>query len=120
LDWEMATVGDPLMDLGTSLCYWIERGDPQPLKMISFGPTTLPGFWTRRQLAERYAERTGRSLENIVFYYCFGLFKTAVVTQQIYYRFAKGLTKDPRFAMMIEATKILAGQAERYLDRREL
>lgn len=120
LDWEMATVGDPLMDLGTALCYWIERDDSEPMKMISFGPTTLPGFWTRKQVAERYAEKTGRSLDDIVFYYCFGLFKTAVVTQQIYYRFAKGLTKDPRFAMMIEATKILSGQAERYLGAKSL
>ncbi len=120
LDWEMATVGDPLMDLGTALCYWIERDDPDPMKMISFGPTTLPGFWTRKQVAARYAEKTGRALDDIVFYYCFGLFKTAVVTQQIYYRFAKGLTQDPRFAMMIEATKILSGQAERYLGAKSL
>ncbi len=120
LDWEMSTVGDPLMDLGTTLCYWVEADDSPGMKMISFGPTASPGFLTRREVATRYAEKTGRNLDNIVYYYCFGLFKTAVVTQQIYYRFAQGLTKDPRFAMMIEATKILAGQAERFLGRSSL
>ncbi len=117
LDWEMSTVGDPLMDLGTALCYWVEKDDNPGMQMISFGPTAAPGFLSRREVAERYAQKTGRNLENVVYYYCFGLFKTAVVTQQIYYRFAKGLTKDPRFAMMIEATKILAGQAERFIGR---
>jgi len=120
LDWEMSTVGDPLMDLGTALCYWVEAKDAPGLQMISFGPTAGPGFLTRREVAARYAAQTGRSLDDIVFYYCFGLFKTAVVTQQIYYRFANKLTTDPRFAMMIEATKILANQAERFIGRSQL
>lgn len=120
LDWEMATQGDPLMDLGTALCYWMEAGDPPELQSFSFGPTAIPGSFTRRELAEAYAAATGRSLEHVVFYYCFGLFKTAVVAQQIYYRFAKGLTKDPRFAMFIYAVRGLATQADRYLGKREL
>ena len=81
------------------------------------GPTALPGFYTRRQVAERYAEQTGRAIDGVLYYYIFGLFKTAVVTQQIYARFARGMTNDRRFAMMLEATKILAGQAERALSR---
>ncbi|MCA9656818.1 MAG: phosphotransferase, partial [Myxococcales bacterium] len=120
LDWEMATQGDPLMDLGTALCYWMEAGDPPELQSFSFGPTAIPGSFTRRELAEAYATATGRSLEHVVFYYCFGLFKTAVVAQQIYFRFAKGLTKDPRFAMFIYAVRGLATQADRYLGKREL
>lgn len=113
LDWEMATVGDPLMDLGTALCYWVEEGDPPPVRAFAFGPTAAPGSYTRREFAEHYARVTGRSLEHLAFYRAFGLYKTAVVAQQIYVRFVRGHTKDPRFAMMIEGVKALAGQAER-------
>lgn len=120
LDWEMSTVGDPLMDLGTALAYWIEPGDPPELQALAFGPTAAPGSFTRRQLAERYAERSGRDLERVVFYYAFGLFKTAVVAQQIYKRYQLGHTRDPRFAAMGVAVKALVCQAERSLDARVL
>jgi aminoglycoside phosphotransferase (APT) family kinase protein len=115
LDWEMATVGDPLMDFGTSLGYWVEAGDPQPLQMMRFGATTAPGMMTRAEVVARYAEKSGRALDekNVVFYYVYGLFKTAVVAQQIYYRFAKGLTKDPRFGAFIHGVRVLAEQAQR-------
>ena len=98
LDWEMSTIGDPLMDLGTALGYWVDADDPEPAKAFAFGPTTMPGSLTRRELAERYGAKTGRDVSNMVFYYVFALFKTAVIVQQIYYRYAKGLTKDERFA----------------------
>ncbi len=117
LDWEMATVGDPLMDLGTALCYWVESSDPQPLQMVRFGPTTLPGMMTRRELIDRYSEQRQCEISNAVFYYAFGLFKTAVVAQQIYYRFVQGLTKDPRFAMFIEAVRIMSQQASDSIAR---
>jgi aminoglycoside phosphotransferase (APT) family kinase protein len=120
LDWEMATIGDPLMDLGTSLCYWVEARDPEDLRRIKMGPTETPGTFTRRELAEAYAARSGRDLGDIVFYYCFGLWKTAVVLQQIYYRYAKGLTKDERFASMIDGVRALARQAAAFMGRREL
>ncbi len=111
LDWEMSTIGDPLMDLGTALCYWVNRTDPQPMQTIAFAPSTEPGMMTRGEIADRYAEQSGRELSNIVYYYCFGLFKTAVVVQQIYYRFKQGLTKDPRFATLIEGVKTLSAHA---------
>jgi aminoglycoside phosphotransferase (APT) family kinase protein len=117
LDWEMATIGDPLMDLGTSLGYWVQVDDPPPLQLIRFGLTTIPGMWSRDEVAKRYAERTGRSTASMVFYYAFGLFKTAVVAQQIYYRYAKGLTKDPRFAAFIHGVRALAEQAQWSIDR---
>jgi aminoglycoside phosphotransferase (APT) family kinase protein len=117
LDWEMSTVGDPLMDLGTTLCYWVEPGDPPLLQHIRFGPSTLPGMLTRAGLAERYAERSGRSIDHIVFYYCFGLFKTAVVAQQIYYRFQQGLTRDERFARMILGVRGLSEHARAVIER---
>jgi aminoglycoside phosphotransferase (APT) family kinase protein len=113
LDWEMSTVGDPRMDLGTSLSYWVEENDPPTMHMMKFGLTSLPGMMTRREVVARYVERSGRSVDDAVFYYAYGLFKTAVVAQQIYYRFAKGLTQDPRFAIFIHGVRALAEQAQR-------
>jgi aminoglycoside phosphotransferase (APT) family kinase protein len=98
LDWEMATVGDPLMDLGTSLGYWVEAGDPAPLQSLVVGPTTRPGSLTRREVVEQYEAATGLAVQGVTFYYVFGLFKIAVIVQQIYARFARGATTDPRFA----------------------
>jgi aminoglycoside phosphotransferase (APT) family kinase protein len=115
LDWEMATIGDPLMDLGTTLCYWVERDDPPEVQAFAFGPTAAPGSLTRAEVAARYAERSGRDLTHLAFYHCFGLFKTAVVAQQIYYRFEKGLTHDARFAAFQLAVTSLARQAARLI-----
>ncbi len=117
LDWEMATLGDPLMDLGTSLAYWVEAGDPPGMIAMRFGPTTLPGMMTRGEIAARYAERTGRPIDHIVFYYAFGLFKTAVVAQQIYWRWKQGLTRDPRFEPFLLAVGALCEQAAAAIDR---
>lgn len=100
LDWEMSTLGDPLMDLATTLSYWFGTDDPPIFQMASKYPSALEGNPNRMELIEMYSNKSGRSVQNIVFYYAFGLFKTAVVIQQIYYRFHHGLTKDPRFASM--------------------
>lgn len=110
LDWEMSTIGDPLMDLGTTLGYWVEPDDPAELQSLALNLTTLPGNLTRRELAQRYAERSGRDLANILFYYVYALFKIAVIVQQIYARYRAGLTKDERFAMMGYVVHML-GQA---------
>jgi aminoglycoside phosphotransferase (APT) family kinase protein len=110
LDWEMATVGDPLMDLGTALGYWVDPNDPGELQALAFSPTTLPGNLNRRGLAQRYAEQSGLDLSNILFYYIYALFKIAVIVQQIYARYKAGLTQDERFAMLIYAVRAL-GQA---------
>ena len=117
LDWEMSTLGDPLMDLGTTLCYWIEAKDPPMLNEIRFGPTQLPGMLTRAQLAERYAEKSGRDIGNILFYYVYGLFKTAVVAQQIYYRYKRGHTTDERFEKMLLGVKVLSQYALAVIKR---
>ncbi|MBP8808898.1 MAG: phosphotransferase family protein [Kofleriaceae bacterium] len=116
LDWEMATLGDPRMDLGTSLGYWVEANDAQPMHMLRFGLTHLPGMMTRAEVLARYVAVSGRAVEDAVFYYAYGLWKTAVVAQQIYYRFAKGLTTDPRFAIFIHGVKALSEQAARAID----
>jgi aminoglycoside phosphotransferase (APT) family kinase protein len=117
LDWEMATVGDPLMDLGTSLSYWAEASDPQAYHQLPFGPTANPGMMTRTNFAERYLERSGRRADNLVFYYAFGLIKTAVVLQQIYARWRKGTTSDPRFAQLIFGVRMLSEQARTAINR---
>jgi aminoglycoside phosphotransferase (APT) family kinase protein len=120
LDWEMATIGDPLMDLGSALSYWVESTDAAVFQMPIFGVTMKPGMFKRVDYAARYFERSGRKTDQIVFYYAFGLFKTAVVLQQIYYRFAKGLTQDQRFAPFIHVVRALADQAQRSIDRNSL
>lgn len=107
LDWEMATIGDPLMDLGGALAYWVEQPDPPTLQAIRIAPTHLDGMMTRRELVEAYAVRMGIEIKNIDYYYCFGLFRLAVIAQQIYYRFHHGQTGDERFKFMIFAVHVL-------------
>jgi aminoglycoside phosphotransferase (APT) family kinase protein len=114
LDWEMATVGDPLMDLGTTLGYWAEEGDPLALK--PFNLTWWPGNLTRQQVVERYAERSGLETSNIVFYYVFGCFKIGVIVQQIYARYRQGHTQDPRFAGLIHVVQACASNAQRAIS----
>ena len=117
LDWEMATIGDPLMDLGTSLSYWMQHDDAALFQQPLFGVTTKPGMMRRGEVAQRYFEKSGRRTDHIVFYYVFGLYKTAVILQQIYFRFAKGLTKDPRFAALDMVVRAIADQAQAAIDR---
>jgi aminoglycoside phosphotransferase (APT) family kinase protein len=117
LDWEMATLGDPLMDLGTTLGYWVQADDPEPLRAARLGPTTLPGCLTRRELVERYVVASGRPIANPLFYYIYGLFKVAVIIQQIYARFVRGHTRDPRFGQLNDVVEVLAQQAERAIGR---
>jgi len=117
LDWEMATLGDPLMDLGTSLGYWVDPGDPPELQMVRFGLTTLPGNLNRRELAQRYAQQSGRDVSNILFYYVYALLKIAVIVQQIYARYKAGFTQDERFARLIDAVWALGRTAMLAIDK---
>ncbi len=94
-DWDMCTLGDPLADLGTLLAYWQEAGEET---LPGAMPSTVPGFMSRDQAVRRYAERRGSDVRHMPFYYVFGLFKIAVVLQQIYRRFSAGQTQDARFA----------------------
>ncbi len=115
LDWEMATIGDPLMDLGNSLGYWVEPGDPPEMQAMKALPTHLEGALTRRRIADYYSELSGRSVDRFEFYYGFGLFRLAVIAQQIYYRFYHGQTRDSRFKSLIFAVTILEKTASRLL-----
>lgn len=118
LDWEMATLGDPLTDLGTTLAYWTEPDDPPVLRQ--FGPTTQPGNLDRQQLLTRYAERSGRDVSDFLFYYVYGVFKNTVIALQIYARYRRGLTKDPRFAALIDVIRIYADMAQRAIERGQI
>jgi len=120
LDWEMATVGDPLMDLGTTLGYWVESDDPPAVRALALSPTTLAGNPSRAEVVASYAERSGRKVAAPIFYYAFGVFKIAVIIQQIYYRFSKGLTTDPRFAGLGEGVRGCALMARQAIDKGRL
>ena len=110
LDWEMATLGDPLMDLGNSLAYWVEAGDDEYFRMTRRQPTNAPGMLTRAEVIEHYGERTGLPVADFGFYAVFGLFRVAVIVQQIWRRYRDGATRDPQFAQF--------GPLVSYLDRR--
>jgi aminoglycoside phosphotransferase (APT) family kinase protein/alkylation response protein AidB-like acyl-CoA dehydrogenase len=116
LDWEMATLGDPLMDLGCSVAYWTQADDPPDLQMIRQLPTHLPGMMTRRELVARYAEKSGIAIGDFHFYYVFGLFRLAVIAQQIYYRYANGQTTNKRFAQFGQIVAVLCRHAERVIQ----
>ncbi|MNH21797.1 Phosphotransferase enzyme family protein [compost metagenome] len=107
LDWEMTTLGDPLMDLGNTLAYWIQADDPAPVQLMRRQPSNAPGMLTRQQFVDYYAERAGIKIDNYDFYYTYGLFRLAGIVQQIYYRFFHGQTQDKRFAQFIHMNKLL-------------
>lgn len=107
LDWEMATIGDPLMDLGNSLAYWIEAGDDAVFRRLRRQPTNAPGMMTRAEVVRAYSERSGRAIENMEFYEVFGLFRLAGIAQQIYRRYSEGNAANPAFAAFGDIVKVL-------------
>ncbi len=119
LDWEMTTIGDPLADLGLTMCYWTwasvaAEDDPHP---ATPGLTSQPGWYTRDQFLERYAERTGRDLRHIGYHEVLGIFKLAVILQQIYYRFHQGQTQDQRFRSFDRRVRGLIRQAVSLIEK---
>lgn len=97
LDWEMATLGDPLMDLGNSLAYWVEATDPLPLRLTRRQPTHLQGMMTRDEVVDYYCQKMGFEKIDFQFYRIYGLFRLAVIAQQIYYRYYHKQTTNPQF-----------------------
>ena len=99
LDWEMATLGDPLMDLAGAVAFWVQADDPEDVQMMRRVPTHLPGMITREELVQRYLDRMGFSLsaDQWRFYDVFGLFRNAVIAQQIYYRYFHKQTRNRAF-----------------------
>ncbi len=117
LDWEMATVGDPLMDLGTTLSYWVQADDPPVMQQLGLSPTQSAGNLTRAELVQQYAEKSGRTVDNIAYYYAYGAFKLGVVVQQIYKRWTLGYTQDARFAALPAAVRACAAIAVNAIEK---
>lgn len=115
LDWELATTGDPLMDLGSSLAYWVQADDDRLFQANRRQPSNLPGMLTRRQIVERYCAARGLSAENWAFYEAFGLFRLAVIAQQIYYRYHHKQTRNPAFRWYWAMVGYLGWRCERII-----
>lgn len=112
LDWDMCTIGDPLMDVGYLLALWVEPADP-PFARVGAMPTWHEGFPTRAEAAERYARTTGFDIAHLTWYHVFNLFRFAGILQQIYQRFERGQTHDARFARFGEQASALVAAAAR-------
>jgi aminoglycoside phosphotransferase (APT) family kinase protein len=112
LDWELATVGDPLMDLGSALAYWVDRDDEPAFASLRRQPSQLPGMPTREEFVARYLQLSGRSCADFTFYEVFGLFRLAVIIQQIWARYRAGQTTNPAFAEFGNAVNTLVNRAE--------
>ncbi len=112
LDWEMTTIGSPLMDLGCSLAYWIEKTDPPAMQAIRMMPTHIDGMMTRQEIINYYGQQRNLDMGQFNYFYKFGLFRLAVIVQQIYHRYAKGKTNNPAFKHFGGLAKVLIEQAQ--------
>ncbi|WP_322612930.1 phosphotransferase family protein [Dermacoccus abyssi] len=117
LDWEMATLGDPLMDLGGALAYWVQADDDEFMRGSRRQPTHTPGMMTRDEVWSYYAEKSGRTIDpkHQLFYEVFGLFRLAVIAQQIYYRYANGQTHNPVFKQFRPMVNYLEWRCEKLI-----
>lgn len=112
LDWELATIGDPLMDLGSALAYWVDRDDDDMFASLRRQPSNLPGMPTRSEFISRYLEQSKLPCESFTFYEIFGLFRLSVIIQQIWARYRAGQTSNPAFAGFGMGVNILMERAE--------
>ena len=119
LDWELATIGDPLMDLGSSLAYWVQADDDVVFQSFRRQPTHEPGMFTRREVVAYYGERTGMDVSRWRFYEVFGLFRLMVIIQQIYRRFALGQTTNPQFTGFGDAATYMGMRCRRLMAAKE-
>jgi aminoglycoside phosphotransferase (APT) family kinase protein len=117
LDWEMATLGDPLMDLGGAMAYWIQADDDPSYLAVRRQPSHLPGMLTRGEIVDLYAERTGLSVttDQWRFYEVFGLFRLGVIAQQIYYRFHHGQTTNEAYGRFLPMVNLLEQRCRRLI-----
>ncbi len=113
LDWEICALGDPLMDLGNSLAYWVQADDPDEIKGLAMQPSTAPGMLTRREILDLYQDKTGLDTSDFTFYLVYGYWRLAVILQQIYYRYFHGQTQDKRFKTFGLATQRLGEHCRR-------
>lgn len=116
LDWEISALGDPLMDLGNTLAYWIEATDPAESLALNMQPSDAPGMPTRAEIVELYAKRTGFDLSKFDYYLAYGIFRLAVILQQIYYRYYHGQTKNKNFAGFGMQVNALGNRARKLIE----
>ena len=115
-DWDMCTRGDPLMDLGHLLNYWIDEDDDYEANLITSMPVKNILYPKKNEIIDHYALKTGFSIKDVDWYYAFGAFKLAVIIQQIYVRFLKGQTQDERFANFGKRIEALINRANRVFN----
>lgn len=120
LDWEISALGDPLMDLGNSLAYWIEAADAAPFKAFAMQPSAAPGMPTRDEILERYLKATGLDVKSFDFYLVYGYFRQLVILQQIYYRYYHGQTKNQHFARFRDVVMLLGQHCLDLIERSKL
>ncbi len=120
LDWEMCTLGDPMMDLGTTLGYWTMKSDGPLIIQGIPSPTIMDGNPSRSEIVEMYAIKSGRNIEHLTFYYAYGLFKIAVIAQQIFYRYKHGFTDNPKFASLEQASELLCMVAHQAIEKNKI
>ena len=117
LDWEISALGDPLMDLGNTLAYWIEAEDPPAMRALARQPSWAPGMMSRAQVLEYYAQKTGRDVSHFSFYYAYGVWRLAVILQQIYYRFYHGQSKNAAFADFAGSVNALGAYCRAVIEK---
>ena len=116
----MCTIGDPLMDLGTSIAYWTMSND-HPLILNGLkSPTIFEGNPSRSKIVELYCKKTNTKIDDFVFYYVYGLFKIAVIVQQIFFRFKKGLSSDQKFSKLDKYAKVLSDTAWQSIQKMQI
>lgn len=120
LDWEISALGDPMMDLGNTLAYWIHADDPPFMQMMVRQPSGAPGMMTRQEILDFYAEKTGADVSGFQFYYIYGIWRLAVIIQQIYARFYRGQNDNPRFKDYGQMTSALGQLARLKIKTGEL
>ncbi len=120
LDWEMTTLGDPLMDLGTSLGYWVHETDPDFIAQNQLSLTAKPGNPSRGEIVSFYEQKSGKTVDNIEFYFVFGVFKIAVIVQQIFYRYSLGHTQDPRFKNLDKIVELYGMLSQQAIQKKRI
>ncbi len=120
LDWEIAALGDPLMDVGNTLAYWTQSDDPLPMRMLAKQPSFAPGMFSRQQALEYYAQKTGMDCGDFIFYYTYGIWRLAVIIQQIYFRFYHGQSKNQAFADFAGGVNSLGNYCRLVLQRNRI
>lgn len=116
LDWEISALGDPLMDLGNTLAYWIQDSDPENVRLMRMQPCNAPGMPTREEIVHYYSEKTGYDVTNFNVYLAYGVFRLAVILQQIYYRYYHGQTQNKHFARFKDQVNLLGNHARTVIE----